>query len=91
MRKTQLPVQGMSSDKLLRSEAFRLGFAASNRKFFEPEAFYSDENDLWNYERGFHFATVLRTRGILLRTLPKKPTESLKIALRIAVNRKEII
>jgi len=91
MRHNLGKIKQAKAESVLTKEAFRIGFLASNRKLFAPEIFFTDQQNLWDYERGFHFATILRTKGIVLRTLPKKPTAQLKDLIREAVWKGDII
>jgi hypothetical protein len=76
---------------LFTEPAFRLGFQSGMRGIFEPEVFFHTEWEQTNYERGFHFSRVLRTKHQALNSLPKRPTPSLKAFLNEAVRNKEII
>jgi hypothetical protein len=71
--------------KMFERDAFHFGFLARNKKFFEPEVFFNKEWDQVAYERGYHFNTWLRTKGVVIKKLPKRPTFELKQLISEAV------
>lgn len=85
------PQKRMTALELAKRAAFRLGFLGAKKGIFEPEAFFTKRQDQIDYERGFHFHRVLKNKGIVLHSLPAKPTAELVHHIGMAAYNKEIL
>jgi hypothetical protein len=69
----------MSTTQLWKKEPFRVGLVAGMTKsrVFQPDLFFTKQWDQIHYERGYHFSSFLKSKGVRVTKVPKTPPKEL--------------